>query len=200
MHADDVMKADELDEWRKASENRNKSKAGDDRSPPWTWQTYCYIDGDKIGMPQENVMVCLRQAGTQVIMKKQKTFKEITQSGMVMDREFCDFLVNGKPVPVSLLDSLRDKTFVEQMKGVQKAGFELFPKRARVGQSKHVRVRPKFTAWEVRGLLHVVADELTDEVLENIFNIAGRIGLSDWRPGCRTPGPYGMFTATIAAA
>jgi hypothetical protein len=200
MHADDVMKADELDEWRKATENKNRSKAGDDRSPAWTWQTYCYPDGDALAMPQENVMVCLRQAGAQIILKKQKTFKELTQSGMVMEREFCEFLCNGKQVPTSLLESLRDEPFTEHVKAVRKAGFDLFVKRARVGQSKHVRVRPKFTNWSVRGLIHVLADEISEEILRKIFELSGRVGLCDWRPGCKTPGPYGMYRAEIQRA
>lgn len=198
MHADDVEAADMLEAWRKAPENKNLSKAGDDRSPSWTWQTYCYTDGDYIAMPSANIMVCLRQAGAQVIMKKQKTFKELTQSGMLIDAEFCTFLSAGKQVPVSFLKSIENKPFGDQAKAVEKHGIKLFAKRAKIGQSKHIRVRPRFNAWEVRGSVHVVAPELTESVVRQLFDLAGRVGICDWRPGCKTPGPFGMFTAEIA--
>lgn len=44
MHADDVDAADALIEWRQKPDNKNISKPGDDRSPPWAWQTYLYRD------------------------------------------------------------------------------------------------------------------------------------------------------------
>jgi hypothetical protein len=37
-------------------------------------------------------------------------------------------------------------------------------------------------------------------VLSDIFNYAGRYkGLGDWRPGSKTPGTWGMFTAEVVA-
>lgn len=86
MHADNIEGSDELQEWRRNPANKGVTVAGDDRSPGWTWQTYCYHDGENIVMPSENVMVALRQAGAQMILKKQKTFKEITQSGLLIRR------------------------------------------------------------------------------------------------------------------
>ncbi len=70
-------------------------------------------------------------------------------------------------------------------------------KRAKVGTTKHVRVRPRFENWTVRGELEVIAAELPFDIMEEIFNIAGRVGLSDWRPGCKTPGAFGMFAAKL---
>lgn len=200
MHADDVESADLLESWRKDPSNKNSSRAGDDRSPSWTWQTYCYSDGTHLAMPAENVMVALRQAGTQMILKKQKTFKEITQSGLLIATEYCEFFSNGKQVPVSAVDGLREKTFSEQRAGAKKLGFDLFIKRARVGTSKHIRVRPRFDKWEVRGMMHILKPELTFEVVQQLFDLAGSVGICDWRPGCKTPGPYGMFSSKVTAA
>lgn len=197
MHADNVEAADELTRWRKSPENKNISCAGDDRSPAWTWQTYCYYDDEHVAMPSESIMVCLRQAGAQVILKKQKTYKEITQSGLLISSEFCDFFAAGKQIPVSAIAALKTKAFDEQADAARGLGFRLFMKRARVGQSKHIRVRPRFDSWSIRGSLTVIAKEITYEALQTLFEIAGRVGLSDWRPGCKTPGPFGMFKATL---
>ena len=95
MHQDDVEASDTLMEWRKDPANKNLSVAGDDRSPAWTWHTYVYSDGTNITIPAANLMVALRQAGTQLILKKQKTFKEISQSGLLIPSEYLDFRCNG---------------------------------------------------------------------------------------------------------
>lgn len=197
MHADDIAAADKLMAWRKDPANKNVSVAGDDRSPAWTWYTYCYSDGTNIAYPQENIMVALRQAGAQLILKKQKTFKEISQSGLLIMSEFCEFYANGKQVPITALRAIEKKPFAEQADAVQKLGFKLFVKRAKIGTSKHVRVRPRFDNWSIKGRIQILANEITPEILTQLFNLAGRVGLGDWRPGCKTPGPFGMFTATV---
>lgn len=200
MHQDSVELADTLDAWRKDSANRSMSKAGDDRSPGWTWQTYCYANDAKercLAMPAENIMACLRKAGAQMILKKQKTFKEATQSGLLLDSEFCTFLVDGKEIPVSALDKIKDKPFAEQSEAVKKLGFTLFVKRAVIGKSKHVRVRPKFPNWQVKGTVHVLVPEITKDILQKLLELSGSVGLGDWRPGGKTPGSYGMFDAKV---
>ena len=37
MHADNIEWADEMEAWRTNPANKAKSKAGDDRTPPWRW-------------------------------------------------------------------------------------------------------------------------------------------------------------------
>jgi hypothetical protein len=192
-HADDVESADTLKAWRSDPANKNLSVAGDDRSPAWTWNTYLYTDGEAISLPSENLMVALRQAGAQLIMKRQKTFKEISQSGLLIPNEFLTFTVDGKQIPIAAIDAMREKPFAAQANAARDMGFRLFVKRARVGQSKHVRVRPRFDTWEASGTIQVLVPEITEDILHTLFELAGRIGLCDWRPGCRTPGPYGMF-------
>ena len=198
MHADNIEGSDELQEWRKQPANKGMSVAGDDRTPPWTWQTYCYHDGEHIVMPAENVMVALRQAGAQMILKKQKTFKEITQSGLLICTEACEFKNDGKQIKWSDVLAMRDKTFKEQSDTCKKLGFELFPKRARVGTSKHIRVRPKFSKWQVSGEIMVLKPEINAEILKQLFELAGKAGLCDWRPSGKTPGPYGQADADVA--
>lgn len=197
MHADIIDAADELEAWRKAPGNKNISKAGDDRSPAWTWQCYVYHDGDTVVMPGENIMAALRTAGAQLILKKQKTFKEISQSGLLIDGEACQFRNNKKPVSFTKISELRNASFNEQAEAVEKFGFTLFKKRVKIGTSKHIRVRPKFDNWSVTGTILVLKPEITPEILDQMFQLAGRAGIGDWRPSSKSPGPYGQFTATI---
>jgi hypothetical protein len=201
-HADDVEAADDLSVWRKDDANKNFSKAGDDRSPPWTWATYLYADGGNVAWPSANIMVGLRSAGAQIILKKQTTFKQISQSGILIDSEFCDFYCGGKQLPFATFQNLidGDKTFKQHMELAESLGFRLYVKRAKVGQSKHVRVRARFDDWTVRGSLEVLAPEIEFPILERMFTIAGRLGQGDWRPGCKTPGPFGQFTAELKKA
>lgn len=197
LHADDIWSADELNDWRKDPANKNQSKPGDDRSPPWTWQTYLYNDGDNIAMPSANIMVALRAAGAQIILKKNKTYKELTQSGLLIDREFCRLLVGGKEIPLSKVVALRSKNFADQARAVQSLGFSLFAKRAKVGTSKHIRIRPRFDEWCVEGEITILSPDITEELLAKFFQLAGNVGLGDWRPGCKTPGSFGMFQSEI---
>ena len=96
---------------------------------------------------------------------------------------------------------LRDLPFKEQFDAVEKMGFALKVKRATVGTSKHVRVRAMFKTWTVSGIIQVSEPAITKEILQNMFRIAGRyVGLMDWRPGSKTPGPYGTFEAALKAA
>jgi hypothetical protein len=197
MHADDVEAADRLKEWRQSPVNKNVSVAGDDRSPAWTWQTYLYHADGNLCIPAANFMTCLRQAGTKKIMKKQTTYKEITQSSIFCSSDNLEFFDNGKKIPLTAIKAIDFDTFPEHMAAAKKLGFELFCKRATIGKAKHVRVRPRFNNWSVRLSLSVTAQEITKPILQELLTIAGRVGLGDWRPGCKTPGPYGMFTAKI---
>lgn len=199
MHADDIDAADVLMEWRKDPGNKNISVKGDDRSPAWTWQTYCYSDGVHLAIPQQNIAVALRQAGAQISLKGNKSYKEVSQSGLLITTEFCEFRCQGKQVPIASLKALKDKAFSEQSTGVQKFGFKLFSKRATISPTaKHIRVRPRFDDWSVKGRVLVAASEITPDILKQLFNIAGRGGLGDWRPSSKkSPGPFGMFTATV---
>ena len=197
MHADNIEGSDELQAWRKQPGNKGVSVPGDDRSPPWTWQTYCYHDGEHIVMPSENVMVALRQAGAQMILKKQKTFKEATQSGLLINSEACEFRCNGKQILWADILAMRDLTFAEQAAGCKKLGFELYPKRGRVGTAKHLRVRPKFPKWSVSGEIMILKPDITGEILQQLFHLAGKGGLCDWRPAGKTPGPWGQSDAVV---
>lgn len=200
MHRDDVTASDELTAVRNEMKKEDRVR-GDDRSPAWTWQTYLYDDETHVAMDAANVMSSLRFGATRVQTGKgNKTFKELSQSGIVPATEFFEFRPAGAkdPVPLAAVQALKPKTFAEQVAGVRKLGFDLHVKRARVGQSKHVRVRPRFRAgWRISGLLLVVEPALTGDVLARILAESGKGGLGDWRPSSPTPGVWGRYTATI---
>ena len=90
-------------------------------------------------------------------------------------------------------------SFADHVVAVAKLGFSLFVKRAAVGASKHVRVRPRFDTWSTTGIITTVLDGLDEAVLQELWDIVGPyIGLCDWRPGSKkSPGPFGRCKAVI---
>lgn len=205
MHADNIEWADKMDLWKNHPENRTKSKAGDDRTPPWRWigcLNYDDPDNGHVALPSEYIMGSCMGGGAEVATGKgKKTFKSQTQSGMLSEDLFWPLkLEEDYMVPMAGVQKLMTlKTFQEHSQAVRDFGFSLFVKRARIGQSKHIRVRPRFDKWSATGKLIVTDEQITEVVLKQILEIAGkRKGLGDWRPGAPKPGPFGTFTAEIA--
>ncbi len=202
MHADNIEWADRMDEWRNAPNNKTASKAGDDRSPAWRWIGSLYHDDKVVSMPSDNLMRCLLEGGAMVPVpggRSGKTFKAQTQSGMVVNEAYWPVAVRGKTIAMADVRKLMDeKQFAEHKQRVESLGFGLFVKRAAIGQSKHVRVRPRFDEWSIRGSISVWDEQITESVLSDVLRCAGQYkGLGDWRPGGKTPGSFGMFEAEI---
>lgn len=202
MHADNIEWADAMDEWRKDPSNKANSKAGDDRTPAWRWIGSLNTDGKIVTIPSEYIMRCLMEGGAQVPTGKgKKTFKAQSQSGLLCPEFHWPLQLNGSSATIAIddINALKEKShFVEHVSGVQKLGFSLFVKRVRVGQNKHIRVRPRFEQWATEGRIAIIDDAITVKVLRQIFDMAGRFkGLGNWRPGSPTPGQFGMFEATI---
>lgn len=196
-HQDNIEWADRMKAWETDPKNRGKSKAGDDRTPPFRWVGSLYHDGKHVVIPSDNVMSALMAGGARVLTGNgKKTFKAQTQSGLLAPDIHWRFLCRGESVPVSdVLREMEALTWEAHNVHVAKLGFMLFVKRARVGTSKHIRVRPRFDDWRVEGLLKVTDDAITLPILQQIGEQAGQhAGLGDWRPGGKTPGPWGMFT------
>ena len=199
MHNDDVEAATALDAWRKDPAHKNMSVPGDDRTPGWTWQTYLYRDeAGYVCLPADNLMVALRQAGAKMTLKRQTTFKAISQSGLLIVDDFLAFTNSGTQISTTPFAAIKDEPFSAQRDAAVNAGFELLTKRAVVGTKKHVRTRPMFRAWQVSGSIQIMASEITFEHLSTLFGLAGDVGLCDWRPGCKTPGRFGMFEAKVS--
>ena len=201
MHQDSVLWADTMSKWQKIPENKKVSVAGDDRTPAWRWLGYLYHDGKNIVIPTANLMASIRGAAANVPTGKgQKTFKSQSQSGVQCETPFWTLLADGRAIPMESVEALKaSEDFDEHLEYVKNLGFDLDVRRARVGQAKHIRVRPLFGAgWSASGVIAVNDDQITKEVLTQFLDIAGKYyGLMDWRPGCRTPGNYGMFTAVV---
>jgi hypothetical protein len=214
-HHDDIDWSDEMNAWKeknsKAGNNKEVSKAGDDRTPAHRWIGCLYKGPMKSGgkdetvvvMPTDNIMRAIMGGAATVLIpggRNGKTFKAESQSGIIPDSVGWPLLIDGDPIPYApIAELLKVKDFAKHKERVRQLGFELFMKRAKVGSSKHVRVRPRFDMWSIKGVLRVSNDLITDEVLSAFLERAGSDkGLGDWRPGApKSPGSYGMFTATV---
>lgn len=202
LHADNIEWQDRLKLYDATPEAKKVKVAGDDRSPAWRWLGSLYHDGKSITVPSDNLMRCMLEGGALVPVpggRSGKTFKAQTQSGAAVKEPHWSILVNGKSVDVRpFLKLTKEMDFDKHQELAQKNGFVLSIKRAKIGQSKHVRVRPRFDEWVLKGTLMVWDDQLTLNVLRDIWSSAGEFkGLCDWRPSSKTPGVYGTFTAQI---
>ena len=202
MHSDNIEWAGHLARWREDPSNKALSVAGDDRSPAFSWLGSMYHDDAVVAIPADNLMRCFMEGGTQVIVpggRSGKTFKSQTQSGMLVVDEFWPLFVDGKTIDVKPLLKLSGvKDFDTHLKAANNSGFSLFIKRAKIGKSKHVRVRPRFERWSSNGVLQVWDEQLTLPILRKIVQISGMYkGLCDWRPSSSTPGPFGRFEADL---
>lgn len=205
MHADNIDWADRMDEWRGDPDNKSKSKAGDDRTPPWRWIGCLNFDDFKTGVvtiPSEYIMRTLMEGAANVPTGKgQKTFKSQSQSGLICSEFHWPLLVNGKTIPMAEIQKLmppKNVTFQQQKDAAEALGFSLFVKRVKIGASKHIRVRPRFDNWSVAGEIIITDEAISKKTLQQIFDQSGTYkGLGDWRPGCKTPGPWGTFKAEV---
>ena len=206
MHHDNINFSEKVRAWQKDPANRLVSVAGDDRTPAWSWLGSLYHDGKYVGMSSDNVMTMLREGGAKVPTgSKNETYKRQTQSGIVPDEICPPLFVNGNRIPVEPLMELEgEDDFSEHLRVVEDMGFELLVKRAKVGTSKHIRVRPMFRSWTLVTTLLVPDPKesgITRDVLQKILDKAGSLcGLGDWRPSSRTPGQFGRFKATVEPA
>jgi len=201
MHWDNIEFSDIMERWKADPKNTKKSKPGDDRTPPWRWMGCVYHDEKVVTIPSENIMRCIMEGAAQVPTGKgQKTFKAQSQSGLLCTEFHWPLMNDGKTIRWADIQACMDlETFPEHVELVRCLGFDLYVKRAKIGQAKHVRVRPRFEHWSLSGKIQILDGQITKDVLRNILEIAGQYkGLCDWRPGSKTPGPFGMFTATVA--
>lgn len=204
MHADNIDFADEMDAWKNNPKNKGASKAGDDRTPPWRWIGCLNYDNPTgvVTIPSEYIMRSIMGGAAEVPTGKgKKTFKAQSQSGLLCEDFHWPLLIGGKTISMADIKTCRDlETFKENVSVAEMLGFSLFTKRAKIGASKHIRVRPRFDNWAISGQIMIIDKEITMDKLQVILDISGRLkGLGDWRPGAPTPGPFGMFTAKVSA-
>ncbi len=200
LHRDNIDFGAKIRAWTKDPANKKISTAGDDRTPAWTWLSCLYVAGGKLVMDADNIMSMLRDGGKKTPAPTGKgSMKAQTQSGIICNEIGWPLIIAGKTIASApLFDLTTEDDFEKHEKAARDRGFFLFVKRARVGTSKHVRVRPRFEKWECTGTLTVVDPQITTQMLQTILTFAGNFcGLGDWRPSSPTPGQFGRFTATV---
>ena len=203
MHNDNLTFSEKIKAWQKDPENKANSVSGDDRSPAWTWIGYLYHDGRNIGVSSDNIMTMLREGGAKVLTGQGKgTYKKQTQSGVMLDQQQFEVLINNKPISIEKIKVLIGNIdFAAHIEAAETLGFELNVKRAKIGKAKHIRVRPMFRNWVAVGTLTVLDSELTgltEGVLKTILNQSGALcGIGDWRPSSPSSGTFGKFAPTV---
>ena len=203
MHRDNIAWDERVKAWTKDPLHRKESEAGDDRTPAWKWLGCLYHDGDRLVMDADNLMSMLRDGGTKCPARKGRgSLKAATQAGILVDQIGWPLLAGGGEIPSRGLFALADEPdFARHEEVAQQMGFELFVKRARIGTSKHVRVRPRFDSWSCGGTVTVLDPQISRDVLEMVLTTAGlQVGIGDWRPGSPgKPGQFGRFAAEVRA-
>lgn len=206
MHWDNLDWDDELNRWKLdqgklAAQDRDVSKAGDDRTPAWRWLGSIYHDDERVCIPADNIQTMLRDGAAMMLVSNggKKTFKAQSQSGLMPVDAYWPLIVRGQEIPWAPLLALKEeKHFGLHIAKARELGFRLFLKRARIGTSKHVRVRARFDEWKVTGTIRVTDEQITQSILQQFFDLSGRYkGIGDWRPGSKTPGLFGMFEAAL---
>ncbi|MDD3176003.1 MAG: hypothetical protein PHU51_06000 [Candidatus Nanoarchaeia archaeon] len=200
MHADNIAGSETVRAWQKNPNNKSKSVAGDDRSPAWTWLTYCYHNGKNLVIDVDCIMSMLRDAGKKCAAPTGRgSLKSQTQSGIIAEGLGWDLLANGNPIPWEPLAALySEEDFEVHQQVAESLGVELFLKRARIGMAKHVRVRPRISNWTANGVITVLDEQLTQDVITTILKQGGfYVGLCDWRPGSGSPGQFGRFSVNV---
>ena len=131
----------------------------------------------------------LKNAGAKIIKKGRTCFKNFVAADLIPGESDVNPLTYASP--------RRGVPAPRTLEGLWADPFYRDIRPARVGSSKIMRTRPKFTGWkfEVPFLLDTEVLDLAD--LERILALAGQVvGLGDWRP--EKGGRRGRFTATVA--
>lgn len=213
MHADDVAGADALSAYRSAAKGKGKQKsvAGDDRTPPWSYWIYLQHDGERLCLTGLQLSAMLMKGGAEFKMsgRRGRSLKAATQTLIhIADPSWPLMVKRGKTMKEITVAEIRaigeDATFDEHISACAKLGFLLDVRRASVGQSKHVRVRPRFDAgWTASGLVNILDDDLISrDTFAGILEYCGDfVGIGDWRPSApKKPGPHGRFTVEVVPA
>lgn len=201
MHADDVRAADLLEQARKKPGRRGK--AGDDRSPPWSWKTYLYRDEANICWPSQALMAMLRKGGANFKTEGKKTLKSESQASIVFQQEYLNlFTHQGHQISIDAIDAIDNTApFAAHEAAAEELGFVLDVRRATIGTSKNVRVRPKFLpGWRIEARAEVDLERIPKDRFRELLIFCGLyVGLGDWRPSSpKSPGPHGRFGITLA--
>lgn len=198
---------EDIAQWRKDPENRqyivsvlgSAKMIRDDRVPPWTWIGRLFHD-ETVLFPSDCLQTCLRHAGAHVLVpgSKTKTYKALVAL-TEFEQPAWPILIDDQPISWKPIEALIGNLDYEAHKAVAAdLGIILFAKRALLGTKPYaVVVRPRLDKWMIRCTM-TVPGELSAEMLQQIWDVAGcSVGVGDWRPSSKLPGPYGVFTASM---
>lgn len=201
MHANNYEFDDIVSAYQKDPRNKNKTKAGDDRTPGWRWLGYIYHDGERVAMPVDNIYSSLKTGAAQHKIKGNTTYKSLAQTAFEFEEMYATLTYGKEQRSLSLEDlaPLQDEEdFTEHLQVAKKCNFTLHRKRARVGKNMHLRVRPLFEHWRLTGTLHLHVRDIPLEIAESILEHSGRRGgIADWRPSTASPGRFGIYTCEL---
>jgi hypothetical protein len=209
MDRDNLTFTERVTRWVKDPANKDRSQAGDDRSPAWAWLGKLHYDEQTglVSIPQGMLSACLRAAATMIphpTAKAGKTLKEVSQSGMIPAQSaFPLYVLRGTPPAWSPIDFEElyaklgtEEDFEQHVEVAKLCGFRVDVRRSqpRFGSGRHVRVRPMFGPWRCVCQMQVTDEVLTEALVYQIFALAGRSkGMGNWRPSCGRAGSYGTF-------
>lgn len=201
MHKDNIQWSERVRSWTKDPATKKLSTPGDDRTPAWTWIGYLYSDKNRLVIDADNIMSMLRDGGTKCPAPTGKgSMKRQTQAGIMCNEIGWPLTIDGKTVSLQEIIALANENDFEKHEQLaERLGFSLFVKRAKIGTSKHIRVRPRFDTWSASGTLTVLDPQIDTRMLQTILDFAGvYAGVCDWRPGSPSaPGQFGKFSAEI---
>lgn len=203
MHGENLEFAEKVQRWQHLNKTKGgKAVKGDDRYPAWKWMGCLYADpiNGTIGVPSDNMMSILRTAATKIQLKGNKTFKQISQAGILVNEIQWPLLINGNTVTMKDFDHLlnEDFDFDKHIEVMSKLGIELFVKGVKIGDKRHIRVRPRFNNWEASGSITVTDDLITDDIFRTMIRLSGTyVGIGDWRPSSPKSGSFGRYTAEV---
>ncbi|MBP9855702.1 MAG: hypothetical protein KBC48_00120 [Candidatus Pacebacteria bacterium] len=164
------MTEDILDELRTG----NRAPIMKDRPVEEISQRKLCTESGKIGIPVENLLACMAEAGRKVKHGKDQisTAKTTTMYSLLSVEE--TFLPFTNLVPEN------DGWIVDKRRGRLKDGTAV------------CIVRPKFMSWGFEFTLTIDGNGVSPDTIKQLVKCAGNIGLGDFRPSCK--GPFGRFT------
>lgn len=207
MDRDNISFAEEIATWTKDPANADSQKPGDDRAPAWGWlgKLHYGLD-DLVGIPEHMLSPCIRAAGAMIphpSARGGKTLKEPSQSGIQFAKTSFPLWLRHDTPPgwhtinyKELHGKLRSEDDFSQHEAIARSlGFIVDVRRSKPQYNRsHIRVRPAFGNWACICDISVNDDILTDEILVQLFTLAGKHkGIGNWRPSAGKAGSYGQF-------
>lgn len=134
-----------------------------------------YLQDGKIGIPVENLLACMTEAGRKV---KNGKYQISTADTTTMFQ-----LLSVEETFLPFVDTTPNEN----------GGWIVDKRRGRLDSGVAVCiVRPKFMSWGLDFTLVIDENEVSPDTVMQLVRAAGNVGLGDFRPSCK--GPFGRFT------